>query len=101
MLSAVIVGLVVGKGIDFELGNEDGNALGGGDGDEDGVALGHIEGAVVVGAAVPVVSRTSWIADAGTFPRLPVERSVHSAQSPSDAWRMTTLPGLSESWPSA
>ena len=26
---------------------------------------------------------------------------MHSAQSPSDAWRMTTLPGLSESWPSA
>jgi hypothetical protein len=41
------------------------------------------------------------MADAGTFPRLPVVQSVTSHQSPSDAWRMTTLPGLSESWPSA
>jgi len=41
------------------------------------------------------------MAEDGTRPRLPVEQSVTSHQSPSDAWRMTTLPGLSESWPSA
>ena len=41
------------------------------------------------------------MADAGTRPRFPVVQSVTSHQSPSDAWRMTTLPGLSESWPSA
>ena len=41
------------------------------------------------------------MADAGTFPRLPEEKSVTSHQSPSVVWRMTTLPGLRESWPSA